>query len=105
MVFSAHLTVLQLITTVWAITSEISYLREFSAQKRQIVLSAHLTVLRIITTVWAKISKISYLREFKAQVSQMVFSDLLQLNEVNFRAYHKSKNSYFAQDNRGFLQL
>ena len=51
MVLSAHLTVLQLITTVWAITSEISYLREFSAQKRQIVLSAHLTVLRIITTV------------------------------------------------------
>ena len=48
---SAHLTVLQLITTVRVITSEISYLREFRAQKRQIVLSAHLTVLRIITTV------------------------------------------------------
>ena len=74
MVFSAHLTVLRLITTVWAITSEISYLREFSAQKRQIVLSAHLTVLRLITTVWVKTSKISYLREFSAQVSQIVFS-------------------------------
>ena len=34
MVLSAHKTVLQLISTVWAITSEISYLREFSAQKR-----------------------------------------------------------------------
>ena len=65
-VISAHLTVLQLITTVWAITSEISNLQEFSAQERQIVLSAHLIVLRIITTVSAKFSKISYLREFKA---------------------------------------
>ena len=33
MVFSAHMTVLQLITTVWAITSEISYLREFKCTK------------------------------------------------------------------------
>ena len=87
MVLSAHMTVLQLITTVWAKPSEISYLREFSAQKRQIVLSAHLTVLRIIPTVWAKIPKIFYLREFIAQVSQMYqliwpFYSLLQLYEL-----------------------
>ena len=76
MLLSAHLTVLPLITTVWAITSEISYLREFRAQKRQIVLSAHLTVLRIFTTVWAKISKILFLREFSAQV----YKSCTQLN-------------------------
>ena len=89
MVLSAHLTVLQLITTVWAITSEISYLREFSAQKRQIVLSAHLTVLRIITTVWAKTSKISYLREFKAQVSQSKCTNISVLSSYDrFTAYY-----------------
>ena len=54
-------------TTVWAKTSKISYLCEFSAQVSQIVFSAHLTVLRFITTVWGKTSKISFLREFSAQ--------------------------------------
>ena len=42
------------ITTVWAKVWEDSYLREFCAQKSQIVFLADLTVLRIITTVWEK---------------------------------------------------
>ena len=66
-VYSAHLTVLRLITTVWAKTSKISYLREFSAQVWQIVFSAYLTVLRVLTSLWCKTSKILYLREFHAQ--------------------------------------
>ena len=43
-VFSAHLTVLRLVTTVRDKTSKISYLREFSPQVSQIVFSAQLTV-------------------------------------------------------------
>ena len=79
-VFLADLTVLRLITTVWAKMSQNSYLREFCAQVSQIVFLADLTVLRLITTVWAKMSQNSYLREFCAQVSQIVFlSDLTSL--------------------------
>ena len=53
-VFLADLTVLRLITTVWAKMWEDSYLREFIAQVSQLVFLADLTVLRIITTVWTK---------------------------------------------------
>ena len=42
---SSPLTFLRLITTVWAKTLKISYLREFNKQVSQIVFSAHLTVL------------------------------------------------------------
>ena len=65
--FSAHLTILRLITTLWAKFSKISYLREFSAQVSQLVFWAPLTVLRLITTVWAKISRISYLSDVCAK--------------------------------------
>ena len=94
MVLSAHLNFLQFITTVWAITYEISYLREFSAQKRQIVISAHLTVLRIITTVWAKISKSSYLREFSAQVSQIVYSAQLTVLTAYYNCMKKKFKNF-----------
>ena len=43
-VFSAHLTVLRLVTTVRVKTSKMSYVREFSPQVSQIVFSAQLTV-------------------------------------------------------------
>ena len=82
-VLSAFLTVLLVLTTVWAKTSKISYLREFSERLSQIVFSSHLTVLRLITTVWFKTSKISYLREFSAQISQIVFSAYLNFLQLN----------------------
>ena len=53
-VFSAHLTVLRLVTTVRVKTSKISYLREFSPQVSQIVFSAHLTVLRLVYNCMSK---------------------------------------------------
>ena len=49
--------------------SEISYLRDFSAQVSQIVFLPYFTVLRLITTVWPEMSENSYLRHFSAQVS------------------------------------
>ena len=49
----AQLTVLRLVTTIWAKTFKMSYHRELSAQVSQILFLAHLTVLRLITTVWA----------------------------------------------------
>ena len=73
-VYSAHLTVLRLFTTVWAKTSKSTYLREFSAQVSQIVFSAYLTVLRLLTSIWCKTSKILFLIEFSAQVSEIMFS-------------------------------
>ena len=74
-VFLADLTVLQLITTVWAKMSQNSCLSEFCAQASQIVFLVDLTVLRLITTVWRKNSQNSYLCEFCAQVSpKRVFS-------------------------------
>ena len=50
-VFLADLTVLRLITTVWAKMSKNSYLREFCAQVSKIVFQADLAVLLLITTV------------------------------------------------------
>ena len=44
-------------TTVWGKMSQNSYLREFLAQKSQIVFPADLTVLWLITIVWAKLSQ------------------------------------------------
>ena len=104
--FLADLTVLWLIISVWAKSSENSYLREFSAQVSQIVFLADLTVWRPITNVWAKLNENSYLREFSAQVSLNVFLadltvlSLLQLYELKLQKsdisvssvhkYHKS---------------
>ena len=51
-VFLADLTVLRLITTVWAKMLRNSYLREFFAQVSEIVFQADLTVLSLIRTVW-----------------------------------------------------
>ena len=71
-VFSAHLTVLRLITTVWEKTLKnllSPWVKCTSITNR--VLSSS-TVLLLFTTVWAKTSKISNLREFSAQVSQIV---------------------------------
>ena len=83
LVFLADLTVLRLITTVWAKMSQNSYLREFCAQVSQIVFLADLTVLRLITILWAEMSRDSYLREFCAQVSQIVFqADLTVLRLI-----------------------
>ena len=48
-VFFANLTVLRLITYVWAKMSQNSYLREFCAQVSQIVFLADLTVLWLVT--------------------------------------------------------
>ena len=48
-VFHADLTVLRLITYVWAKMSQNSYLREFCAQVSQIVFLADLTVLWLVT--------------------------------------------------------
>ena len=53
-VFLADLTVLRLITNVWAKMSQNSYLREICALMSQIVFLADLTVLRLITTVLAE---------------------------------------------------
>ena len=50
-VFLADLTVLWLITTVWAKLSENSYLHEFCAQVSQIVFLPDLTIWRFVTTV------------------------------------------------------
>ena len=55
--FSSHLTVFQLITTVWGQTSKISYFRELRAQVSQIVLSAHFTILVLITAICGKMLK------------------------------------------------
>ena len=63
-VFSAHLTVLRLITTLWAKTSKVSLVREFSPQVSQIVFSAQLTVF----TVCNNIMNIN----FKNLISQVV---------------------------------
>ena len=52
--FSSHLTVFQLITTVWGKTSKISLFRELRAQVSQIVLSAHFTILVLITAICGK---------------------------------------------------
>ena len=52
--FLDELSVLRLITTVWAKMSQNSYLQEFCAQVSQIVFLGDLTVLRPFTTVWAK---------------------------------------------------
>ena len=87
-VFLADLTVLRLITTVWAKMSQNSYLREFYAQVSQIVFLADLTVLRLITTVWAKISQNSYLQEFCCtSVTNRVLSWF-----DRFRAYYNCMN-------------
>ena len=51
-VFLGYLTVLRLITTVWAEMSENSYLRHFSAQVSQIVFLAYLIVLWLITKLY-----------------------------------------------------
>ena len=72
-VFLADLTVLRLITTVWAKISQKSYLLEFCSLKSQIEFLTSLTVLPFIKTVWAKISQNSYLREFC--VSQIVLTE------------------------------
>ena len=72
-VFLADLTVLWLITTVWARKSQNSFLREFCAQMSESVFLAVLIVLQLMSTVWVKISQNSYLHEFCAQVSQIVF--------------------------------
>ena len=53
-VILADLTVLRLITTVWAKMSQNSYLHEFCSQVSQNVFLGDLTVLRLIKTVWAK---------------------------------------------------
>ena len=53
--------------------SEISYLRDISANVSQSVFLDYLTVLRLITTLWPEISENSYFRDFNAQVSQIVF--------------------------------
>ena len=86
---SAHLTVLRLITTVWAKSSKISYLRDFSAQVSPIVFSAHLTVLRLITTLWEKtfknlISPWVQCTSITNGASQLIwpFYSLLQLYEL-----------------------
>ena len=50
-VFLADLTILRLITSVWAKMSQNSYLREFSSQVSQIVFLADLIVLRLFITV------------------------------------------------------
>ena len=50
-VFLPDLTVLRLITTVWAKMSENSYLHEFCAQVSKSVFLGDLTVSRLITTV------------------------------------------------------
>ena len=57
-VFLADLTVLRLITTVWAKMSQNSYLREFCAQVSQNVFLADLTVLRLIQLYEQKCHKI-----------------------------------------------
>ena len=49
--FLADLTVLRLITTVWAKKSQNSYFREFCAQVSRNVFSADLNVLELNTTV------------------------------------------------------
>ena len=95
-VFSAHLTVLRLITTVWGKTSKI-FQCEFSAQVSscsQLIWS----ILRLITAVWGKTSKISYLREFSAQVSQIVFSAHLTVLRLITTVWGKtSKISYLSE--------
>ena len=56
-VSSADLTILRLITTVWAKMSQNSYLREFCEQVSEFLFLALLTFLRLITTVSAKMSQ------------------------------------------------
>ena len=53
-VFSAHLTIFRLITTVRGKTTKISYFRELRAQVSQIVLSAHFTILVLFTAICGK---------------------------------------------------
>ena len=72
-VLLADLTVLQLITTVWAKMSQNSCLGEFCVQASEFVFLVDLTFLRLITTVWRKMSQNSLLRELCAQISQNVF--------------------------------
>ena len=69
-------------STVWAKTSKILFVREFSAQVSQMVFSAPLTVLRFSTTVRGETSKISYLLEFSAEVSEIVFSAYLTILQL-----------------------
>ena len=56
-VSSADLTILRLITTVWAKMSQNSYLLEFCEQVSEFLFLALLTFLRLITTVSAKMSQ------------------------------------------------
>ena len=88
MVFLADLTVLRLVTTVWAKMWQISNLRKYCAKVSEIAFLAELTVLRLIPTVWTKMSQNSYLREFCAQVWQIVFwvdLTVLQLITKNWK--------------------
>ena len=93
--FLADLTLLRLITTVWANLSRNSYLREFCAKVSQVVFKADLTVLRLFTTLWTKTSQNSYLHEFCAQLSKMVFlADLTVLRLFTTVWAKMSQNSY-----------
>ena len=97
-VFLAELTVLRLITTVWAEMSKNSYLCEFWAQLSKIVFQADLTVLRFSTNVWAKMSQISYLRELRPQLSQIVFlADLTILRLITSVWSKMSQSSYLRE--------
>ena len=71
-VFLTDLTVLRLISTVWAKMSQNSYLRQFCAQVSQIVFS-WFDCFAAYYNCLSKMSQNSYLREFCAQVSQIVF--------------------------------
>ena len=88
-VLLADLTVLQLITTVWAKMSKNSCLGEFCAQASHFVFPVDLTVLRLITSVWRKMSQNSYLRELCAQVSQNVFLADLNVSRHSLTVWAK----------------
>ena len=86
--------------------SEISHIRDFSAQVSQFFFLAYFTALPLITTVWVEISEKSYLCDFSAQVLQIVISTFLtvlrllrkydlkyqqtQISAISVHKWHKS---------------
>ena len=94
--FSAYLTVLRLITTVWRGTVRKLMFSANSVHKyHKSLLLACLTVLRLITTVWTELSENRYLctisvHKYPKSCSELIwpFYDLLQLYDLKCQKTH-----------------
>ena len=103
--FSAHLTVLRFITTVWAKTSKIPNLHEFHAEVSEIVFSAILIILRLFHNFISSNSKnlmspCVWCTSITNRVlsSNNRFTALLQLHKQKLQRCHISLSSVHKYD-------